>query len=612
MGFKDEKGKAKQDDKTPSGRVRKKRDINPDAAPAKPEKNSIYLARIKKQKELENPSESDASADGAPYPKKKYGDSDSKYPPKDKYSTRDKYPRKDNDSSKEGYKPRENKYPAKEGYKSKEGYTPRENKYPAKEGYKSKEGYTPRESKYPAKEGYRSKEGYTPRENKYPAKDGDGTSEGYTPRSKYPAKEGYKSKEGYTPKASYNSGDRAAKRRDDQDNNADQDFENFPKKYPSKDRYPSKSEGSFSRSKSDAYPRKSDEKRPFGYKKEDNGSYGGSKRSEYSSDRAPYAGRNSKNSDENSSLKYPRKQDNTAPYGAKKQNSFASRNASDKTDNNKNSGSKQDKEQDDDWEDLDKDTSHTLSYKLRNKKKSEEGDGENAKMPLNKYLAHCGICSRREAAELVKSGVIKVNGDVVVDPGYKVQDADVVLHLDKEVIVNKGLVYILLNKPKDYITTVEDEKGRKTVMQLVEGADADRLFPVGRLDRNTTGLLLITNDGTLAQKLSHPSYKTKKIYHVTLDRPITKADFDKIIEGVTLEDGLAVVDALAHLEKKNELGLEIHSGRNRIVRRIFEHLGYVVEKLDRVVYAGLTKKNVPRGRWRYLNEKEIILLKHFK
>jgi 23S rRNA pseudouridine2605 synthase len=233
-------------------------------------------------------------------------------------------------------------------------------------------------------------------------------------------------------------------------------------------------------------------------------------------------------------------------------------------------------------------------------------------MPLNKYIAHCGVCSRRDAVELVKEGKVKVNGQLITDPGHKIMPDDVVMLGDKKLTVQKGLVYILLNKPKDYITTNDDPQGRRTVMDLLVGADAERLFPVGRLDRNTTGLLLITNDGDLTQKLAHPSYKVKKIYQATLDKPLTKADSEKIINGVTLEDGVAHVDTLAYLESKNELGLEIHSGRNRIVRRIFEHLGYEVVKLDRVMYGGLTKKNLPRGKWRYLNEREIVLLKHFK
>jgi 23S rRNA pseudouridine2605 synthase len=233
-------------------------------------------------------------------------------------------------------------------------------------------------------------------------------------------------------------------------------------------------------------------------------------------------------------------------------------------------------------------------------------------MPLNKYIAHSGECGRREAAELVKQGKAKVNGELILDPGHKVNEGDQVTLSGKKLKPQKGLVYILLNKPKGFITTNEDDRGRKTVLDLVANADVGRVFPVGRLDRATTGLLLITNDGDLTQKLAHPSYEMKKVYHATLDKPLTKADFDTIMEGVELEDGKAIVDEMAWLEAKNELGLEIHSGKNRIVRRIFESLGYVVEKLDRVVYAGLTKKNLPRGKWRFLNEQEVITLKHFK
>jgi 23S rRNA pseudouridine2605 synthase len=173
-------------------------------------------------------------------------------------------------------------------------------------------------------------------------------------------------------------------------------------------------------------------------------------------------------------------------------------------------------------------------------------------------------------------------------------------------------VYVLLNKPKGFITTTEDPEERKTVMDLVANATTERLYPIGRLDRNTTGVLLLTNDGALAHKLSHPSYNIKKVYHVTLDKNLSRADYDKITKGITLDDGVVQVDEIAYLENRNELGLEIHSGRNRVVRRIFESLGYVVEKLDRVVYAGLTKKNVTRGKWRFLTEREVVLLKHFK
>lgn len=233
-------------------------------------------------------------------------------------------------------------------------------------------------------------------------------------------------------------------------------------------------------------------------------------------------------------------------------------------------------------------------------------------MPLNKYIAHGGLCSRRDAAELIREGKVEVNGKLVTEPGTKVSPSDFVKVGGKKVTISRNFVYILLNKPKDYITTTDDPQGRKTVLDLIRQATTERVFPVGRLDRNTSGVLLLTNDGDLSQKLAHPKHEIKKIYHVTLDKPLTKADFDKIVEGVTLEDGAAHVDVLAYADTKDktQIGLEIHSGRNRIVRRIFEHLGYDVRGLDRVMYAGLTKKNVQRGHWRMLTEKEIRILKY--
>lgn len=232
-------------------------------------------------------------------------------------------------------------------------------------------------------------------------------------------------------------------------------------------------------------------------------------------------------------------------------------------------------------------------------------------MPLNKFIAHAGVCGRREAAELVKEGKVVVNGDKVFEPGYKVSSKDKVLVKGKQVFLQKNAVYILLNKPKDYITTSNDPQGRKTVLDLVKGATTERVYPVGRLDRNTTGVLLLTNDGELAQKLTHPSFEVKKIYEVTLDKPATKKDLEAIQNGVTLEDGFVQADSVGYADAKNKsiVGIEIHSGRNRIVRRIFEHLGYDVKGLDRVMFANLTKKNVDRSKWRYLNEKEVRLLK---
>ena len=234
-------------------------------------------------------------------------------------------------------------------------------------------------------------------------------------------------------------------------------------------------------------------------------------------------------------------------------------------------------------------------------------------MPLNKFIAHAGICARRDAAELVKRGVVKVNGETVTEPGHKILPTDEVKVNGKKIFLAKNLVYILLNKPKDYITTTDDPQNRKTVLDIIGKATTERVYPVGRLDRNTSGVLLFTNDGELAQKLTHPSNEIKKVYHVTLNKPLEKNDFDKILKGITLEDGPATVDVLAYadIKDKTQVGVEIHSGRNRIVRRIFEALGYDVRGLDRVIFAGLTKKNIERGKFRFLTEKEVRDLKHF-
>jgi 23S rRNA pseudouridine2605 synthase len=244
-------------------------------------------------------------------------------------------------------------------------------------------------------------------------------------------------------------------------------------------------------------------------------------------------------------------------------------------------------------------------------KKEVPISGAASVMPLNKYIAHSGICSRRDAAELVKGGKVTVNGNPVNEPGFKVNQGDDVRVQGKKITATGKFVYILLNKPKDHITTTEDPQGRKTVMDIVKKATEERVYPVGRLDRNTTGVLLLTNDGELAQKLSHPSYEVRKIYEVTLDRPLAKKDFDELAKGVTLEDGFIAPDSLAYADSRNKsvIGIEIHSGKNRIVRRMFEKLGYDVRNLDRVLYANLTKKNVERGKWRFLQEKEVRLLK---
>lgn len=234
----------------------------------------------------------------------------------------------------------------------------------------------------------------------------------------------------------------------------------------------------------------------------------------------------------------------------------------------------------------------------------------NEEIRLNKYLANAGICSRREADEYIAKGAIKVNGEVVTELGTKVTRKDAILFNDRPVSLERK-VYVLLNKPKDTVTTSDDPQGRQTVMDLVRNAAPERIYPVGRLDRNTTGVMLLTNDGDLASKLTHPKYIKKKIYHVWLDKDVNPEHLARIAAGVELEDGPIHADAIAYASEtdKNQVGIEIHSGKNRIVRRIFEHLGYRVVKLDRVYFAGLTKKNVPRGRWRHLTQQEVNMLK---
>ena len=253
------------------------------------------------------------------------------------------------------------------------------------------------------------------------------------------------------------------------------------------------------------------------------------------------------------------------------------------------------------------------------KKESQNKTGEHHSleepqgMRLNKYIAHSGICSRRKAAEFIQGGMVEVNGKVVNEIGHRVMDGDEVKFKGKVVKPEVNKVYILLNKPKDFVTTVSDERGRKTVMDIVGKKIKERIYPVGRLDRATLGLLLLTNDGDLAKKLSHPSHGVSKVYHIVLDKPVKEEHLKMIRKGLILEDGPTPVDGVNYIKNapKTDVGIEIHIGRNRIVRRIFEHFGYKVKKLDRTIYAGLTKKDLPRGRFRHLTEKEVIMLKHF-
>lgn len=259
-----------------------------------------------------------------------------------------------------------------------------------------------------------------------------------------------------------------------------------------------------------------------------------------------------------------------------------------------------------------------MSFKRPYKKTSDkEEETSNEAMRLNKYLAHAGVASRRKADELILKGLVKVNGKKVLEVGQKINMKDLVEYEGKPVKPERK-VYIIMNKPKGFITTTDDEKDRRTVMDIVKNASAKlnlgydlRLYPVGRLDRNTTGVLLITNDGELSMKLTHPSNEITKVYKATLDKALTEEHFEALQLGTQLEDGMAKVDEIAYVDTNDgmTIGLEIHIGRNRIVRRLFEHYGYVVEKLDRMSFAGLTKKNMARGQWRFLNDKEVSQLK---
>lgn len=242
---------------------------------------------------------------------------------------------------------------------------------------------------------------------------------------------------------------------------------------------------------------------------------------------------------------------------------------------------------------------------------TQPAESENKLIRLNKFLAHSGICSRREADELIRQGLVEVNGSIVTKLGVRIDPEKDIVKYGGSIVKGERKVYILLNKPKGYITTTKDEKARKNVMELVAGACKERIYPVGRLDRQTTGLLLLTNDGELAKKLTHPSHGAPKIYYVVLNKNVTPGDMEKIRRGLVLEDGPAPVDEIEYVEGKarNHVGIKLHIGRNRIVRRIFEHLGYEVVALDRTMFAGLTKKNLPRGHYRFLTEQEIGMLK---
>ena len=325
--------------------------------------------------------------------------------------------------------------------------------------------------------------------------------------------------------------------------------------------------------------RPSREKRPFADKPQGDKPQGGK----------PFAPRENKYSDK----KAPTKRFNDKPFKSRVKEEYSS------SDRSKS------RSDDQKW------SSEERFVNKRSKKPTplKEDDGL---IRLNRFIANAGICSRRKADELIAAGVVSVNGEPVTELGFKVDPAKDSVRYNGESLKRERNVYVLLNKPKDYITTTDDPQERKTVMSLVEKASRERIYPVGRLDRNTTGLLLMTNDGDLAEKLSHPRNNITKLYQVELNKSLSQGDMNKIAFGVELEDGLIKPDQVSYVVggSKKEVGIQIHSGKNRVVRRIFESLGYEVVKLDRVVYSHLTKKDLPRGRWRYLEEKEIIQLKH--
>ena len=263
------------------------------------------------------------------------------------------------------------------------------------------------------------------------------------------------------------------------------------------------------------------------------------------------------------------------------------------------------------WNKSDRPAKPGYPYIPKHYPQTQEPEPKDSRVRLNKFLSNAGICSRREADELIRQGLVEVNGKIITELGIRIDPEKDIVKYGGSTIKGEKKVYILLNKPKGFITTTKDEKARKNVMELVAGACKERIYPVGRLDRQTTGLLLLTNDGELAKKLTHPSHGAPKLYHVVLDKNVTAGDMDKIRKGLVLEDGPAPVDEIEYVEGKdrNQVGIRLHIGRNRIVRRIFEHLGYTVEALDRTMFAGLTKKNLPRGHYRFLTPQEINSLK---
>ncbi len=452
-----------------------------------------------------------------------------------------------------GYQPRQGGYQPRQqgGYQSRQGgYQPRQ-----QGGYQSRQGgYQPRQQG-----GYQSRQGgYQPRQQGgYQSRQG-----GYQPRPRYNAEGGYQPRQQgeYQPRQRYNAEGGYQPRQQGE--------------YQPRQRY--NAEGGYQPRQQGEYQPRQRYNAEGGYQPRRQGGYGNNNRQQGGYGNRQQGGYGNRQGGYNN---------RQGGYGNNGYRGF-------------NNGPRQGY-----------DPNAKYSLKKRIEYKEEHVDPDEP-IRLNKYLANAGVCSRREADEFITSGAVKVNGEVVTELGTKVKRSDEVLFNENPVSIEKK-VYILLNKPKDYVTTSDDPQQRKTVMDLVKDACPERIYPVGRLDRNTTGVLLLTNDGELASKLTHPKFLKKKVYHVFLDKNVSTEDLQKIADGIELEDGEVHADSIEYADERDhsQVGIEIHSGRNRIVRRIFESLGYRVVKLDRVQFAGLTKKNLRRGDWRFLTEKEVDMLR---
>ncbi|MGL4596877.1 MAG: pseudouridine synthase, partial [Bacteroidia bacterium] len=503
------------------------------------------------------------------------------------YGERKSYGEKKSYGDKKPYEKREGGYGERKSYGEKKSYgDKKEGGYGERKSYGDKKPYEKREGGYGERKSYGEKKSY-----------GDKKEGGYGERKTYGEKKSYGDKNPYE-KREGGYGERKSYGDKKEGGYGERKTYGEKKSYGDKKPY-EKREGGYGERKSYG------EKKSYGDKKE--GSYG---------ERKSYGEKKSYNDDSTGFVKKEKIfEDDFAPTKktfAERKSETDKRKAG-RLETRKSAIEKRVKGEDEEWETFENTSaSDFVEKKTRKRSIRKKADAQpTGTVRLNRFISNTGLCSRREADDLITAGVIKINGKIVSELGTKVMPGDVV-HYGDQLLRSERKAYILLNKPKDFITTTDDEEGRRTVLDLVDGAVEERLYPVGRLDRNTTGLLLLTNDGEIAERLMHPRYGIRKIYQVSLDRPLHKDDFEKIANGVELEDGPIKPDEISYVgdgDDRREVGVIIHSGRNRIVRRIFESMGYEVERLDRVSYAGLTKKDLPRGRWRHLTTYEVNMLK---